>query len=86
MVECRYKNKRKRVIEMEKSMSVNSFLGSLPRIPKRKVWNVVMDGVVVQGVSASDNRQSTAEAYIASKYPGRKFTLVFMEYRMGSHP
>lgn len=77
---------RKRVIEMEKVTSVNGFLASLPKIPMRKVWNVVMDGKVIQGVSATDNRKSTAEAYIASKYPGKEFTLVFLEKRIGRTP
>lgn len=68
---------------MEKVTSVNGFINSLPRIPKRKIWNVVMDGEIVQGVSASDDRQSTAEAYIAEKYPNREFTLVFVGYKIG---
>jgi len=32
-------------------------------------------------VSASDNRKATAEAYIANKYPGMKFTLVFARWK-----
>ena len=72
--------------EMERVMSVNGFLANLPKIPMRKVWNVIIDGKVVQGVSASDNRKSTAEAYIANKYPGKEFTLVFMEKRIGRTP
>ena len=70
---------------MEKVTSVNSLIGSLPKIPKRKVWNVVIGGQVVQGVSASDNKQSTAEAYIANKYPGQEFTLVFTGWKIGKH-
>jgi hypothetical protein len=67
---------------MEKVISVNSFIGSLPKIRKRRIWNVVIDGKTVQGVSASDNRQSTAEAYIRSKYPNAQFTLVFAGWKI----
>lgn len=63
---------------MEKVTSVNSWIGSLPKIRKHRIWNVVINGTVVQGVSASDNKLSTAEKYIAGKYPGQVFTL---EYR-----
>lgn len=67
---------------MEKSVSVNSWIGSLPKIRKRRIWNVVIDGKVVQGVSATDNRKSTAEEYIRSKYPNREFTLVFSHWKI----
>lgn len=67
---------------MEKVMSVNGFLASLPKIRKRKIWSVTIDGKIVQGVSASDNRKETAQAYIASKYPGQVFTLKFVEWRI----
>lgn len=62
---------------MEKVVSVNSLIGSLPKIRRRRIWNVVINGKVVQGVGATDNRKSTAEAYIRSKYPNTQFTLVF---------
>ena len=71
---------------MEKATSVREFIGSLPRVPSRKVWNVVMDGQVVQGVSALDNRRETAEAYIASKYPDQSFELVYIGWRISRHP
>ena len=29
---------------MEKVISVNSFIASLPKIRKRRIWNVVIDG------------------------------------------
>lgn len=67
---------------MEKSTNVNDLIASLPRIRRRRIWNVVIDGKVVQGVSATDNRKETAEAYIASKYPGQSFKLVFAEWRL----
>lgn len=67
---------------MEKVMSVNGFIASLPKIRKRKVWNVVIDGKVVQGVGATDNKRSTAEAYIAQKYPNTQFTLVFVCWKI----
>lgn len=67
---------------MEKTMSVNGFIGSLPKIRKRKIWSVTIDGKIVQGVSADDNRESTAQAYIASKYPSQVFTLKFIEWRI----
>jgi hypothetical protein len=57
-------------------------LANLPRIRKRKIWEVIMDGKVVQLVGATDNRKSTAERYIASKYPNTQFTLKFLEYRI----
>ncbi len=67
---------------MEKVMSVNGLIASLPKIRKRRIWNVVIDGKVVQGVSATDNRKSTAEAYIRSKYPNAQFTLVFARWKI----
>lgn len=69
--------------KMRTRMSVNDLIGSLPKIQKRKIWNVMMDGKVIQGVSATDNRESTARDYIASKYPNKEFSLVFVEYRIG---
>ena len=69
---------------MEKTTSVNGFINSLPRIPKRKIWNVVIDGQIVQGVSADGNLKANAERYIASKYPGKDFTLVFVGWKMGA--
>jgi hypothetical protein len=73
---------RKRELKMQKSTSVNDFIGSLPKIRKRKIWSVTIDGKIVQGVSADDNREETARAYIASKYPGQAFTLKFVEWRI----
>jgi hypothetical protein len=67
---------------MEKVISVNSFIASLPKIRKRRIWNVVINGKIVQGVSASDNRKSTAETYIRSKYPNAQFTLVFARWKI----
>ena len=59
-------------------------LANLPRIRKRKIWEVIMDGKVVQLVGATDNRKITAERYIANKYPNAQFTLKFLEYRIQS--
>jgi hypothetical protein len=67
---------------MEKVTSVNSFIASLPKIRKRRIWNVIIDGKIVQGVSATDNRKETAEAYIASKYPGQVFVLKFAHWKI----
>jgi hypothetical protein len=67
---------------MEKVTSVNGFIASLPKIRKRRIWSVIIDGKVVQGVSATDNRKTTAEAYIASKYPGQVFTLKFSHWKI----
>jgi len=67
---------------MQPSVNVNDWIGSLPKIRRRRVWNVIIDGKVVQGVSATDNRKATAEAYIAAKYPGQAFTLVFARWKM----
>lgn len=63
-------------------MHVNDFISSLPRIEKKKVWKVVdANGTVVQGVGSTDNRKSTAQKYINSKYPGQKLTLVFSHFK-----
>ena len=63
---------------MRESVSVNSFIGSLPRIVQKKIWRVTDEnGTVVQYVSASNNRKYTAQAYIDSKYPGRVMKLTF---------
>jgi len=67
---------------MQSSTHINDFISSLPKIRKRRIWNVVIDGKVVQGVSATDNRKSTAEKYIAEKYPNTKFTLVFSHWKI----
>jgi hypothetical protein len=67
---------------MEKSVHVNDWIASLPKIRKRRIWSVIIDGKVVQGVSATDNRKATAEAYIASKYPGQVFTLKFSHWKI----
>lgn len=71
---------------MESSVSMNGLISSLPKIPKRMVWNVRMDGRIVQAVSATDNRESTARDYIAKKYGRVDFSLEFLEYRIGSRP
>jgi hypothetical protein len=73
---------RKREREMEKNINTNDFLASLPSIRRRRIWNVIIDGKVVQGVSSDSNKKSTAEAYIAQKYPGKEFKLVFAEWRV----
>lgn len=63
---------------MQASTHTNDFIRSLPRIVERKVWKVTdVDGTVVQYVGATDNRKSTAQAYIDNKYPGRSLTLTF---------
>lgn len=67
---------------MEKTTSINGFIASLPKIRKRKIWSVTIDGKIVQGVSASDNKKETAEKHIAAKYPGQVFTLKFVEWRI----
>lgn len=74
-------HQRKRVIEMEKTMNVNGFLASLPRIVQKKVWKVTdKNGTVVQYVGATDNRKSTAQTYINNKYPGQVLTLTFSHF------
>lgn len=63
---------------MEKVTHVNDFISSLPRIVAKKIWRVTdSNGTVVQCVSASDNRKSTAQRYIDNKYPGKTLTLTF---------
>lgn len=63
---------------IQKSTSVNSFIGSLPRIVQKKIWRVTDEnGTLVQCVSATDNRKYTAQAYIDQKYPGRVLKLTF---------
>jgi hypothetical protein len=66
---------------MEKVTNVNSFIRSLPRIVQKKVWKVTdTNGTVVQHVGATDNRKSTAQAYINEKYPDRVLTLTFSHF------
>lgn len=63
---------------MQKSMSVDGFIASLPRIVRKKIWRVTDEnGTLVQCVSATDNRKYTAQAYIDQKYPGRVLKLTF---------
>ena len=63
---------------MQKSMSVNGFIASLPRIVAKKIWKVTdSNGTVVQYVSASNNLKRTAQQYIDNKYPGQTLTLTF---------
>lgn len=63
---------------IQKSTSVNGFIGSLPKIVAKKVWKVTdTDGTVVQYVGATDNRKSTAQKYIDNKYPGKVLTLTY---------
>jgi hypothetical protein len=71
-----------RIEKMNPAISTNDFIASLPRIRRRRIWNVIIDGKVVQGVSSDSNKKSTAEAYIAQKYPGKEFKLVFAEWRV----
>ena len=66
---------------MEKTMSVNGFLASLPKIVKKKVWKVTdKSGTVVQYVGATDNRKTTAQTYINEKYPNQVLTLTFSHF------
>lgn len=63
-------------------MHVNDFIGSLPKIVEKKVWKVTdSNGTVIQYVGATDNRQSTAQAYIDQKYPGQILTLTFSHFK-----
>ena len=66
---------------MEKATHINDFIGSLPKIVQKKVWKVMDEsGSVVQHVAATDNRKSTAQAYIDQKYPGKTLTLTFSHF------
>ncbi len=67
---------------MEKTTNINGFISSLPKIRKRRIWSVTIDGKVVQGVSADDNKKETAAKYIADKYPGKEFVLTFVCWKM----
>ena len=63
---------------IQKSTSVNGFLGSLPRIVAKKVWKVTdKDGTVVQYVSGANNLKRNAQMYIDQKYPGQVMKLTF---------
>ena len=67
---------------MEKVMSVNGFIGSLPKIVQKKVWKVTdQNGTVVQYVGATDNRKSSAQAYIDEKYVGQNLILTFSHFK-----
>lgn len=62
-------------------MHVNDFISSLPKITQKKVWKVTdTDGTVVQYVGSTDNRKSTAQAYINEKYPNRVLLLTFSHF------
>jgi hypothetical protein len=75
------RSKKEREEKMEKVVSVNSFISGLPRIVQKKVWKVAdQDGTVVQYVGATDNRESTAQAYINEKYPNRFLKLTFSHF------
>jgi hypothetical protein len=67
---------------MEKTTSINGFIATLPKIVEKKVWKVTdQNGTVVQYVGATDNRKSSAQAYIDQKYPGQKLTLTFSHFK-----
>ena len=67
---------------MEKATSVNSFISSLPKIVQKKVWKVTdQNGTVIQYVGATDNRKSSAQAYINEKYVGQSLTLTFSHFK-----
>lgn len=66
---------------MERMMSVNGLIASLPRVVEKKIWMVTDEnGQPVQCVSATDNRKSTAQKYIDGKYPGRVMKLTFNRF------
>ena len=66
---------------MEKTNSINGFIATLPKIVQKKVWKVTdQNGTVIQGVGATDNRKSSAQAYIDQKYPDQKLTLTFSHF------
>lgn len=71
-----------KIEKMENHAHTFDILANLPRIRKRKIWEVYVDGKLVQLVGATDNRKATAERYIAGKYPNVQFTLKFLEYRI----
>lgn len=66
---------------MEKSVSVNDFIGSLPkiRIRKRRFWNVIVNGQAVCGVKAIN--KNAAMAFAKNKYPNDTFELIYIGYR-----
>lgn len=63
---------------MEKVTHINGFISGLPKIVAKKIWKVTdSNGTVVQYVSATDNRKSTAQKYIDEKYPNQVLKLTF---------
>lgn len=52
----------------------------------RKMWDVVSDGKVIQRVSAVDDLEANARRYIANKYPGMVFDLVYVGVLPSQHP
>lgn len=67
---------------MRNATHVNTFINSLPRIVQKKVWKVLdQNGTVVQYVGSTDNRKSTAQAYINDKYPGQVLSLTFSHFK-----
>jgi len=65
---------------MEKSVHVNSFIGSLPRIRQRRFWNVLVNGKAVCGVKASN--KYAAMNLAKSKFPNDMVELVYVGWRM----
>jgi hypothetical protein len=51
----------------------------------REMWDVVSDGKVIQRVSTTDDKESTARKYIEGKYPGMVFELVYVGYLPSVH-
>lgn len=67
---------------MDKVTNINSWIASLPKVRKRRIWSVSIDGTIVQHCSATDNRKATAQKYIDGKYPGKVCVLKFVEWKM----
>ena len=65
---------------MEKVTSVNEMIRSLPGIRRLRMWNVVVDGVIVCGVKSKSKAQ--AMAIVREKYPTQNVELVFVGWRL----
>lgn len=65
---------------MEKVTNVNEIIRSLPGIRRLRMWNVMVDGVIVCGVKSKTKSQ--AMALVRQKYPTQNVELVFVGWRL----
>lgn len=67
-------------MKMEKVTHMNDVIRSLPGVRQRRLWNVVVDGVVVCGVKSTS--KDRAMATVRQKYPTQHIELRFVGWRI----